>query len=493
MTGPELIAFIDQNIKRNEKGEPFPGLSKHQRKVLTLFFAKHYRMRLWSEIKKSGKTFLAASIAIAECFTRRYCEVVNIANDEEQSIGRVFKTCVDLCELNPELKASVVKVTANEIRFSNGSTIKAVSSDYKGQAGGRQVLTIFDELWAFSQERMTRLFDEMRPPPTETGAYILIVSYAGFSGESTVLESLYERGLKGKRVHRNYEVYTDGAFIMFWSHVARQPWQTKRWLDEEEKDLAGRPNQFRRLYRNEWVSSESTFISGDAWDACVDKSLVPMLSGGFLHLGIDIGVKNDSTGVVGVVREGDRVRVALHRVWKPWLNRPVNLDDVENFILGLKGKHQILNAFADPSQALQMIQRLTARGVAITEFPQTVTNCTQMGSTLFTLVNNRNLVTYESAELKEHVTNAVGKESPRGVQMIKSKVSRKIDLAIAAAMACVSVICGPVALDLTLMKSFGSRAIRADRSFLEQPGAYEREGLHPMDVLLDARRGRTFW
>jgi len=95
---------------------------------------------------------------------------------------------------------------------------------------------------------------------------------------------------------------------MFWSHTPRQPWQTKRWLDEEEKDLAGRPNQFRRLYRNEWVSSESTFISADAWDACVDKSLIPMLSGGALHLGIDIGVKNDSSGVVGVVGDGDRVR-----------------------------------------------------------------------------------------------------------------------------------------------------------------------------------------
>src|SRR5205809_3075509 len=100
MTGQELINFIDSNIKRNEKGEPFT-LSKHQRVVLLLFFAKNYRMRLWSEIKKSGKTFLAALIAIAECFLRRYCEVVNVANDEEQSQGRVFKTCVDLCELNP--------------------------------------------------------------------------------------------------------------------------------------------------------------------------------------------------------------------------------------------------------------------------------------------------------------------------------------------------------------------------------------------------------
>jgi len=146
----------------------------------------------------------------------------------------------------------------------------------------------------------------------------------------------------------------------------------------------------------------------------------------------------------------------------------VNLDDVETFILQLKEKHQILNAFADPSQALQMIQRLTARGVNIKEFPQTVTNCTQMGSTLFTLVNNKNLVTYESSELKEHVTNAVGKESPRGVQMIKSKASKKIDLAIALSMACVSVICGPLPLDLTLMKMVSRRSIDPSRDWISQ-------------------------
>jgi len=87
MTGPELIAFIDSNIKRNEKASRFLDYRSTSAKVLTLFFAKHYRMRLWSEIKKSGKTFLAACIAIAECFTRRYCEVVNVANDEEQASG----------------------------------------------------------------------------------------------------------------------------------------------------------------------------------------------------------------------------------------------------------------------------------------------------------------------------------------------------------------------------------------------------------------------
>jgi phage terminase large subunit-like protein len=118
--------------------------------------------------------------------TYPYSEIISCANDEEQSQSRVFATAVALCTHNPALKASVVKMTQNEIRFTNGSVIRAIAADYKGASGGRQRVTIFDELWAFDQGRMTRLYEEMRPPPTVKGAYLFITSYAGFSGESTV-------------------------------------------------------------------------------------------------------------------------------------------------------------------------------------------------------------------------------------------------------------------------------------------------------------------
>jgi hypothetical protein len=52
---------------------------------------------------------------------------------------------------------------------------------------------------------MTRLFEEMTPSPTAPGAYILIVSYAGFTGEGELLENLYKRGLKGKRIYKSLE------------------------------------------------------------------------------------------------------------------------------------------------------------------------------------------------------------------------------------------------------------------------------------------------
>src|SRR5688500_5317125 len=100
-----VIQFADDNIPLNEKGRPW-RLSHHQRAALTLMFARHYSIRLWSEIKKSGKTFLAAIIAIWEAVTNPDCEVVCCANDEEQAISRVFQTVCQLIKYNRELSAS---------------------------------------------------------------------------------------------------------------------------------------------------------------------------------------------------------------------------------------------------------------------------------------------------------------------------------------------------------------------------------------------------
>jgi hypothetical protein len=226
VTGQELIDFTDENIRLNEKGRPW-RLSDHQRAVILIMWAVDYAIRLWSEIKKSGKTFLAACAAIAEAVLNPDTEVVIYSNDLEQAVGRVFQTCVGLIKYNAELAASAT-VQAAIIKFSNGSTIKAMSCEYRSESGGRQRLSIFDELWGYNREALTRLFEECTPPPTEPGAYILIVSYAGFTSESELLENLYQRGLKGKRLSRKYEVYRADGLCMFWSHAARQPWQLGR-------------------------------------------------------------------------------------------------------------------------------------------------------------------------------------------------------------------------------------------------------------------------
>ena len=142
-----VIQFADENIKLTKRESLGFGLNING-DVLTLMFARHYSIRLWSEVKKSGKTFLATVIAIWEAVTNPDCEVVCCANDQEQAVSRVFQTVCQLIKYNPELTSSAM-IQATQVKFTNGSVIRAVSSDYKGQAGGRQRLTIFDEIWAF--------------------------------------------------------------------------------------------------------------------------------------------------------------------------------------------------------------------------------------------------------------------------------------------------------------------------------------------------------
>jgi hypothetical protein len=190
--------FIDRVIKFNEKAEPWK-LAPHQRRVLELAFRRGlkgellYRVVVLSEPKKSGKTFIAACLALWWAITTRHTEIIVCANDREQAESRVFRTMADLIETNEALKAEC-EVYSREIVFNNGTIVTAISSDFKGAAGSRHSLVIYDGLWGFELESSRRLYEELTPPPTEASACILIVTYAGFSGESDLLESIYNRG-----------------------------------------------------------------------------------------------------------------------------------------------------------------------------------------------------------------------------------------------------------------------------------------------------------
>ena len=154
-----------------------------------------------------------------------------------QSVGRVFAAIKRIIECSPWLRGEA-KITADKITIA-GAVITAIPSNYASAAGANPVVTVFDELWAYSLERLRRLFDELVPPPTRRIACRLTVTYAGL-GESILLEELYRRGLKQPLIGRN--LYAGDGILMFWSHEPVAPWQTESWLAEMRRSL--RVNQF---------------------------------------------------------------------------------------------------------------------------------------------------------------------------------------------------------------------------------------------------------
>jgi phage terminase large subunit-like protein len=142
-----------------------------------------------------------------------------------------------------------------------------------------------------------------------------------------------------------------------------------------------------------------------------------------------LGVKSDNAAVVGVRwnKQGRKLILATHKAWRPKA-QPVNLQDIEDYILKLRRRHRIVRVYADPYQAMQMLQSLQKKIGAnvVQEFPQAVSNTTVMGEQLYGLIKGKNLVAYPDADMRAHVTNATGVETARGFRIAKEKASKKI-------------------------------------------------------------------
>jgi hypothetical protein len=209
---------------------------------------------LFSAPKKSGKTALIAMLMIFTivCIGGPYAEGYCVANDFEQASARVFQAIARIIQASPLLRRSV-RLTANKIEFtSTGSVITAIASDYAGAAGSNPNISTFDELWGYTSERSQWLWDEMIPVPTRKVSVRLTATYAGFEGESTLLEGLYKPAMAGEQV--GPDLYRSGRMLAFWTHRCCAPWQTQDWLEQMLEQH--RPNAYLRQIENRWVSSE---------------------------------------------------------------------------------------------------------------------------------------------------------------------------------------------------------------------------------------------
>ncbi len=456
----DILTFAEEDYILPETKRPIK-LLPHQKVILKDCFTKDkqgrfpYKTILYSCIKKSGKTEIEGLVGLWFALTEpAYNEIYFIANDLEQSQARGFKRASRVIESNPRL---YIKPNRSNISFSNGTEIQAISSDYAGAAGGNQGLTLWDELWAYTSEASRRLWDELTPVPTRLNSIRFIATYAGFEGESELLWELNQLGFAGERKYTEEQleemnipeidkdalryiwVNEEAGLYMYWDHIPRMPWQTEQYYAEQRKSL--RPNAFRRLHQNEWVSAVTSYIPIEAWDACVNPNMSPALPGlqEKLFFGVDIGVKRDTTGVVAVYwdKESNKLKLANHKIWTPVGGETLDLEaTIEAYLLDMQRHFNIGAVYYDPSQFVRSAQFLAGKGVPVHEYTQVPTNLTSMTQILFELIRGHNIEMYPSGELRKQNMDCVIIEGSRGMRIAKEKASQKIDVIVAMAMAC---------------------------------------------------------
>lgn len=444
---PDPVAFINAVLRDPATGRPFELLPAE------IAFLEHaftldgdgraiYPELTYSAPKKSGKTAFAAilTLTVTLLYGGKNAEAICCANDLEQSQSRVFSAIKAIVLASPRLSERA-KITKSEITFPDvGASILAIASDAAGAAGANPVITVGDELWGFTTEASRRLWDELVPPPTRKPAWRLAVTYAGYSGESQLLEEVYKTGTVQPSI--GPDLYAGDGRLTFWTHRPVAPWQDDRWIAQMRSTM--RPNAFARIIENRWVTSESAFVDLAMWDRCVDPSLRPLQAdrGLPVFIGLDASLKRDSTAIVAVTGDGDRIRLVSHRVFQPSPDNPLDFEStIEAEIVSLCDRFSVQAVRYDPWQLASVAQRLIKRGgVPMVEFPQTSSNLTDSSSNLYELIKGESLAVYPDEAMRISISQAVAIETPRGWRIAKEKARHKIDAVVALAMAALAAV-----------------------------------------------------
>ncbi len=447
-----------------------------------------YHTILYSTIKKSGKTEIAGLVGAWWALTQgTFGEIYFVANDLEQSQSRGFKRVSDVIRVNPKLSVDFYPKRSSIDCPRSGTEIRALSADYAGEAGANPTLTLWDELWAYSSTASRRLWVELSPSPTRKNSLRFITTYAGFEGESDLLWDLYQIGMQGRRLPGDIPRYVndEASLYMYWDtgeEARRMPWQKSveglKYYEREQRIL--RPNEFKRIHLNEWVSAVSSYISIEDWDACVNPDLSPIMPkfNKKLFVGVDIGIKRDTTAIVAVYYDeiAKKIRLAKHMIWAPTKGAPVELEPtIERYLLELHEKYSIGVVYYDPSQFIRSSQFLAGQGIPLTEYTQVPTNLTAMTQTLFELIRGRNLEMYPSMDLRKQNMACVILESSRGMRIAKDKASLHIDAIVALAMASQAAMDGSGVTSLPDSQPSYSRWGHADLSSPTLVGAESSE------------------
>lgn len=418
-----------------------------------------YSIIVWSDIKKSAKSTIAAAVNLFRAEHTDWGEFYIIANDLKQADSRVANYLRRALALNPKFKKKYSVRGYRTTHPTNGSFIEAIPIDPSGEAGSNADMITFSELWGANESAKQTMWAEMTLSPTKAGqSFRWIESYAGYSEESLLLYSLYALGvLKGKLLwpDRLYpvtggeptplELYVneDAGMLCLWNTQPRCPWQTPEYYRAEEQILP--PNDFLRMHRNQWVSSTDTFIPMEWFDACIRSTWPEVDRKRHAHIiALDAGTTNDCFGLYMGCRHPlypEDILTQYVQSWKP-VNGKIDFQGTEEnpgpelVLRRLIKEYNVVQVTYDPHQLHDMAGRLKKEGLAWFKPFNQGEDRLKADSQFRDVIRDKRLWHRGEPTLREHVQNANAQIDPQEskIRLVKRVDNLKIDVAVAASM-----------------------------------------------------------
>jgi phage terminase large subunit-like protein len=407
-----------------------------------------YSLILWSDIKKSIKSMIAAAVALWMAWNTPWGSIKIVANDLKQADSREAFYIRRAIELHPQMREMVkVNLSGYTIRFPNHAVIEAIPVDPKGEAGGNDDMICFTEVWAANNDAAQKLWTELTISPTKAGkSFRWVETYAGFTGKSPILERLWEDNVKdGERRGLQFpwanefspplEVFENrqsGIFAL-WNTTPRCSWQSDSYYNSEQAVLL--PSEFNRVHRNQWATASDAFVQPEWWDAC-KGGMIPHDKNDPHFMALDAAVDGDTFGLIlisGGNNENYYIRYA--RRWKPIDGQHIDFSEVEREVIRLCEEYNVTEVCYDPYQLEDMSQRLRNDSVArMFQFSQGSPRL-MADKLLRDTIIARRIHHDGDPVLREHVTNADAKTEGDKLRIVKRSQTMKIDLCVCLSMA----------------------------------------------------------
>lgn len=466
-----------------ETGELLPAgpirLAEHQIRLINEALSVgpdgklKYNTVIYSAPKKSGKSAISSAVALYMAYQNPTSFIACVANDGKQSTDRLYGPIYTNFRLHKTLGGILKDENPNktEVILSNYTKIEAIPCDAAGEAGSQPLGVFLSEIWAYTTEKKKRVYTELTIPPTLYGRAIRWVeTYAGYKGESELLEQLYDVAVLQGTPHPDFldltsDLSGNGNHVVFvnenvgtfayWDHEHRLTWQKQPgYYAAEMANLP--PGEYSRMHRNLWVSPISSFIQEVWWDKCLNENLMPLKEGDPtpVIVGIDMAVTRDCAALVAVTRDPFQpdtgIAVRAVRVFSP---RDTNgIIDQENDVAPVlrewAKKWNVICFVYDPREMAKLAQDLSREGLGwFDTFGQTAPRAIADKQLHDMIVNRQVSWNPYSTEgdvgskgesrdtLYKHLSQAGATTKGDGYRIEKLSQRAKVDAAVALSMA----------------------------------------------------------
>ena len=367
-----------------------------------------------------------------------------VASNSEQA-AILIDAAAGFVARTPVLEDRIEVENERIINRDSGAWVRVLSLSDSGSWGLRDThLLICDEFAQWPETRgAKRVYTAIRSTVQKTpGCRLILLTSAGEPSHWS-FQQVFRKALSDKDNWRVHEV------------PGPVPWQSPEDLAALQREL--RPSEYERLVLNRWTEDEDRAISEEDYDLAAQPADVrtdgvkttARLSypkpGVKYVIAVDIGILNDATVMCVAHKEPldpnepygpHRAVVDYLERWQGSKKRPVQVSEVEDWLVAEAPKWNRAEVYADPTQFRGNVQNLNRRGVKASEWNFTATSVGEVATALVSTFRTRQIHVPDSKVLKEELLRVRLRESAPGVTRLDHDRTGHDDQAVTIGMAC---------------------------------------------------------